>query len=178
MPRGAMDSPRLLALDPGVRGCGVAVFQGNLLLRATYVPSPALKGMSAAEVATMAQEAVKWAFPFDEVVVEVPRVYPAARQKGDQNDLIAVAGVAFGVAARATAMVPPSCVHSYSPREWKGTLDADDMIERIKARLSPAEIARIITVRNSLMHNVFDAIGIGLKKLGRLEPRRIISRGP
>jgi len=68
------------------------------------------------------------------VVIEVPRVYPAARQKGDQNDLITVAGVAFAIAAR--LRLPPYAITSYYPREWKGNLDPDEvMIPRIKGRL-------------------------------------------
>lgn len=169
---------KLLAVDPGVRGCGAAIFWDGVLERATYVANPFLKGNGAAQAALLAAGVLNWAGVVNELVVEVPRIYPAARQKGDQNDLIAVAGVAFAVAGRCEPYVTAKMMTTYYPRDWKGTVDADEvMIPRIKGRLSPAEIHRILPVKSSLMHNVYDAIGIGLKKLGRLEPRRIIARG-
>jgi len=166
---------KLLAVDPGVRGCGVAFFNGDILLNATYIENPFFTGSRVREAVHLAHAVSTWAFTkglYFDLAVEVPRVYPAARQKGDQNDLIAVAGVAFAVGAKTAGFIT-----TYYPREWKGTIDPDAMIERIKGRLSPAEKHRILTVKKSLMHNVYDAIGIGLKKLGRLEPHRVISRG-
>ncbi len=106
------------------------------------------------------------------VGVEVPRVYPAAKQKGDQNDLIAVAMVA---AACASAFVGAN-VFSYYPRDWKGTIDGDVMTERIKGRLAPHELERV-QLAGALSHNIFDGIGIGLHHFNRLQPKRVISRG-
>jgi len=168
----------LVALDPGIRGCGIALFRDGMVTRAAYVANPIEKGCDVAAVTEMAAAAARWVcngplvvpVPVN-AVIEVPRVYPLARQKGDQNDLIAIAGVAFAFASHCLG------VAQYYPRDWKGTLDADDMTERIKSRLSVAELNCITKARASLMHNVYDAIGIGLKKVGRLDKPRLISRG-
>lgn len=171
----------LVSLDPGIRGCGVAAFLDGTLRRAAYVRNPITKGGDAAAVTAMAITIHRWTYmvlgPYimPIVAVEVPRVYPAARQKGDQNDLITVAGVAFAVAALHHKGFAPAV--TYYPREWKGTVDADGvMVPRIKNRLTVEEKKVLEPCAKSVEHNVWDAIGIGLKALGRLDPKRVIAR--
>lgn len=138
-----------VSCDPGVQRCWFAVFDCGLFARncwgSPYSEAP----------------------PAPSVVVELPRVYSAGQQKGDQNDLIALAFSAGRVSAQyrdATTVYP---------RDWKGTLDAEVMIERIKERLSDEERSRVqLPSAKSLHHNVWDSIGIGLWKLGRLQPKR------
>ncbi|NOJ83830.1 hypothetical protein [Myxococcus xanthus] len=66
---------------------------------------------------------------------------------------------------------------SVYPRDWKGSLDADAFIERIKQRIDAAEHLRVeLPSYSSLHHNVWDAIGIGLHALGRLAPHRVFPR--
>jgi|APCry1669188970_1035186.scaffolds.fasta_scaffold01748_7 hypothetical protein len=167
----------ILAIDPGVRALGVALFGGlgqMNLMRAALIRNP-IKVGNGPEVAFAACEAlVRWlevdARRIETVIVEIPRVYGAAQQKGDQNDLIALAGIGY---AASTAIVSATNRVRYFPREWKGTIDADQMTVRIEAKLIPAERQRIEKCPASLRHNVIDAIGIGLKFVGRLEPRRV-----
>lgn len=174
-----------LAVDPGIRGCGVALFRfsqsanATLLERAAYVRNPLKEGNGPAESAAMAQAVVDWfdtqprERPFPDVLaLEYPRVYQGNKQKGDPNDLLPLAGVVCAV----SGLLLRSEVRRYFPHEWKGTVDADVMLARIVGRLRPDEVGKIEPCPASLRHNVVDAIGIGLKAVGRFEPHRVIAR--
>lgn len=158
----------VVALDPGIEGCGVAVFSEGVLFAAAYVRNDTAKSAPLVlRQVNMAAAAMRWLFSLqgphtNYVVVEMPRVYP--RSKGDPNDLIAIAGVA---AAFARSFVGGAGPHMYYPAEWKGQVPKDIMGRRIKAKLSAEELGRIESI-GAKDHNTIDAIGIGLKFLGRL----------
>lgn len=168
----------LVAVDPGIRGCGVAVFRGPTLVKAAYVENPCREGNRAAEAATMAswvRGAADAGDPVSEVAVEWPQVY--ARQirsgssAGDPNDLTPLAGV---VSAVALAFFPAKC-SSYLPAEWKGQMTKEACRVRVAMRLSPEEHALVDgSATRSKVHNVWDAVGVGLHHLGRFERRRVI----
>jgi hypothetical protein len=169
----------ILAIDPGIRQFGAALFGGlgqSALHRAGLIRNTAKTGNDPAAAFSACEALTHWlrehtVIPtIHTVIVEVPRVYPAARQKGDQNDLIALAGVAYALACSFSFAEKRI---RYFPREWKGTVDKETMARRIEARLSEVERATIEPCPQSLRHNVLDAIGIGLKYLGRLEPHRV-----
>lgn len=176
-----------LAIDPGIRSFGAAVFADTWLTRATlirghYNPKAAIPGIEANEpfyAARAAEWLIVWlnglglARNVNRVVIEIPKVYPAAQQKGDQNDLIALAGFAY---ALATSVHSATEIVRYFPREWKGTIDADTMTARIEKRLMPAETHYLEPCPESLRHNMIDAVGIGLFNLGRLDRHRVIPR--
>ena len=166
----------ILAIDPGLRHFGAALFDGVTLARAALIRNPIKTGNDLAVGFAACEALIRWLGDrtvigsIHTVIVEIPRVYPAANQKGDQNDLIALAGVAYALAC---AVVSAEKRVRYFPREWKGTIDGDTMVKRIEARLSAQEQAAIETCPASLRHNVIDAIGIGLKYVDRLEPHRV-----
>lgn len=166
----------LLAIDPGVRHFGAALFHAGdrHLDRAALIRNPIKAGNDLAVAAAACEALIRWLGPdartVRSVCVEIPRVYNAGNQKGDQNDLIALAGVGYSLGC---AVVAADRRIRYFPREWKGTIDADKMTDRIERRLDRVEKAMIETCPASLRHNVIDAIGIGLKELGRLEPVRV-----
>jgi hypothetical protein len=160
----------LLAVDPGVRGCGVAVFDGCELAFAAYIRNPVKKGGGATAWLGMGWEVFERLTALDlnvtEYVIEVPQIYRMS--KGDPNDLIDLAGVGAWVGALSRA----SKAFSYKPREWKGTVKADVFTERIRTWLTPDEVASIEPCAKSLEHNVIDAVGLGivhLRKTGRRE---------
>lgn len=176
----------ILSIDPGVRGCGCALFSNEqkALQRAAYVVNPIKKGQDVAAAIVMAQAVFEWVFTFYKVpsfldwfVVEVPRVYDHSHQKGDQNTSIIPLTLVVGALA---GRINPGRVIQYFPRDWKGTVDADTVaIPLIQSRLTELEKTRIeMPSAASLEHNVWDGIGIGLKSLGRLEPRRIFHKEP
>lgn len=171
----------LLAVDPGIRGSGAALFVGGRLAWADYVKNPARKGNRADAAGSMALAVVEWArarvATLDDLAAEWMQIYAgqirAGASKGDPNDLLALTGVVSGVAA-----VVGVTATAYLPREWKGQLDKAAMHARIRGRLSEAELCNADCAcrrAKSLAHNVMDAIGIGLFHLGRLERRRVFA---
>lgn len=169
----------LLAVDPGIRGCGVAAFDGGRLLHAAYVKSRYATGNRAEEAADMARAVARWcsdlALSPRELVVEWPRVYADMIRRGskhvagkDPNDLLPLAGVdgalaALFVGCRAT---------SYAPSEWKGQMPKEVCHARTRLRLDSAEVVIYVGLTKVLDHNARDAVGLGLHHLGRLAPRR------
>jgi hypothetical protein len=195
-----MSRPLLVAVDPGIRGVGLAVFDdaSGELQFARYVKSPRPKGNRAdeARAAVLAVRdalAVRAILPRDvrRVAVEWPQNYTAGQQKGDQNDLLPLSAVSTGV----SVLFPEAEVTSYVPREWKDTMRDFICAARTVARLTEverqrfedlAELERLIALCRSLgvdlktksskAHNTCDATGIGLKLLGRFERERVIAR--
>lgn len=193
----------VLAIDPGQRGCGVGLLSnesnpcagqcgicdgtcGPTLIRAAYVRNPVGLGDGAASWAGMGRAVAHWIRQVPEahriiggnldLIIECPRVYPVEQQKGGtkgQNDLIALAAVAGAVVG---ALNVGGSVRSVYPRDWKGTLDPDEMTARIRSRLTREERARCEPCPKSLEHNLLDGVGIGLWSVGRLTPHRVIAR--
>lgn len=148
----------LLAIDPGLRGCGAAVFHDGVLFEASYVRSPAKTGNGPKAWRAMA-EAVRIfsrGLIIDDLVLEVPQVY--VRGKGDPADLIDLAGVDGAIVGR----VMPAREHGYKPREWKGAVPKDVHHARIRKTLSENELRLLEnSAPPSLRHNVLDAIALG-----------------
>lgn len=161
----------LISIDPGVRGCGCAYWEDGLLKAATYVKARGDgQGQRAQAWLPMAKAVSEWAMstvgglgsPI--CVIELPRVYPGARQKGDQNDLIELAAVVGAI----VAMLDVLTAVMY-PYEWKGQVPKKIHHERAKKRLSAEELSTVtLPSAKGLQHNVYDAIALGLVHLDRL----------
>lgn len=164
----------LLALDPGLRVSGVSVWHDGRLKWAGLVRgadtgrgAPAWREM-ANSVGYQMRAVLSWVntgWHLDKVAVELMQSYDAKHQAGDQNDLIELAGVAgavVGLFADASAV-------SYTPREHKGQVPKEVHNARVQKKLTPEERAAVEECAPSLMHNVWDAVGIGLFQLGRLK---------
>jgi hypothetical protein len=205
------DDRLVLAIDPGIRGAGVALFRAGVLVRAAYVRNLVEEGCQVAACVAMARAVWEWVagalglpegrpepavwrwlartFPNasewlravlgadaeatrlpDVVVCEWPQIYYGPKQSGDQNDLPPLAGVDAALGA----LFPGAELVSVAPREWKGgSVDKQVMCDRVWARLSPEEQARVERrPRGGLDHNTVDAAGVGLWFLGRLRRRR------
>ena len=167
----------ILAIDPGLRHCGMALFREKLLIDAALVRITADAYGTSEAARLMALQVGRWkqraAYSL-ELVIELPKVYPTGRQQGDQNDLIKLAALAGAIVG--------SCDWQSSrfiePRTWKGTINADEMTGRIQGRLSDFERTRVDLESSpkSLHHNIWDAVGIGLWACGRLDPRKVYPR--
>ena len=151
----------LASIDPGVNGAGLAIWDGRELIRACYVsPMPFCRPDRLCRVAYQTEiEISRTTVDVLPRVIELPRVYPGAR-KNDPNDLVDLACVAGALGNEFTEYV--------YPRTWKGQVPKVVMGKRIMSRLSEGEKWNIEKCPESLKHNVLDAIGIGLWKLGRL----------
>lgn len=167
----------ILTLDPGTRGAGVALYSKNKLKACAYIKNPVKTGDDPSTLAQLALEIWKWFAENGEVlnkiVVEVPRIYTAGKMKGDPNDLIPIAGLAYQLAV----IMNVPCVRYY-PHEWKGQVDPYTMCKRIVSKLDPAETGVLLKAYEktavALQHNMEDAIGIGLKFCGRIHAKSIV----
>lgn len=149
----------LVSIDPGVKHCGVALWDDDQLASAWLA-----KGPNWYQTAINVGRGINQHVPNidrHDIVIEKPQIYHQSRLKGDPNDLIDLA-VFVGAVCMAVAT---GDVRMYLPREWKGSTPKDVKIERIKKSLSVEEHSRIDLPAPSLQHNVFDAVGIGLHHL-------------
>lgn len=191
-----MNRSFIVSVDPGVRACGVAIWEPGAderlppnarpfrLLKAALVNNPFTRGQDTEAASGMARavgefvaDATGRPYTLDlELGIECPRVYDATFQKGDQNTSIIPLSLVVG----AVGMCQPfRKIVQFFPRDWKGTVDADRvLIPLVKDRLTSNERERVQLPAESLAHNVWDGIGVGLKLLGRLEPRRVFAKEP
>lgn len=165
-----MMNPKLLtiAIDPGKHGCGVAQFIGSQLVKACYIDDGDGEGWFP-DFGPDVVNAVRF-------VLEKPQVYRTRKMKGDPNDLkdIAVAGgVLLGelkVQAAQTVGSDAIIVDKITPSIWKKQLKKEIVHERVRKKLIDSEMKGILAIEKSLMHNVWDAAGIGLWSVGRYKP--------
>lgn len=151
---------KLLSIDPGIRVAGASAWADG-----TFIWAKLIKG-SKAPVPECYTDMVKAIVKscgkdFDEVVIEQPQVYKEKFQKGRQKDIVNLAGL---VGALAVAF--SECrVTYYLPREWKGQCPKHVTQHRVLKRLKEGDIKKIKLVSETLNHNIYDAIGIGLHHL-------------
>lgn len=166
----------LLAIDPGLRHCGYAVFNGGQLVAAGLVRNsnksdrgPAAWLDMAAAVRVTAQSLPQMV---GQLVLEGQQIYQVSKLAGkmgaDANDLLELSGVCGALAASFDAVE----VRRVMPSEWKGTTDKTICQLRVSKRLSDSEAMAICWPGktgkdSSLAHNVYDAIAIGLWAVGR-----------
>jgi hypothetical protein len=133
---------QLLAIDPGTH-TGWALFGGRNQLIACGLGDPPV------------ERAVS-------VVIEIPQIYP--QHPVPPNDLITLAFLAGRYVGRATCEVS-----TVFPHQWKGNLSKENCAARVRFRLSPEEkeVVDVLDIPAKQLHNVMDAIGIGLFALGR-----------
>lgn len=167
----------LAAVDPGLHRCGLAVFsQSGELLGAWVVrpdramlelpAGPDRQSRLANNVAGKVIAALRPHAPLPLLGVETPQVYQGGRQKGDPNDLIALAtevgAIVQGVGARESRVVQPA--------QWKRQVQKDAMGRRIWGGLTPSERTLMPTKARSAdpQPDTLDAVGLGLWLSGRL----------
>lgn len=156
-----------LCIDPGLRWCGACVGDGGGILEIGLVVNPCdQRDRGPAAWQKMAHAVYIWAVKHvpTELYIEIPRIYPRADQrKGDLNDLIELAGVAGAI----SSLYGHVQIRHYYPAEWKGQVPKKIMTERIRKKLSPAELDNFHSV-GAKDHNSIDAAGIFLHSVGRL----------
>ena len=160
----------MITIDLGLNGCGVASFPlGGLdLYEACYLRRIDGSAPKPYQMAWTIFSNIRH-FTSSRIIVERPRIY--TRMKGDPADilnLLEVGATLQGMLGRPVEWI--------EPHQWKGSVDADVMTERIRSRLTKEELGRIEPCPASLTHNVLDAVGIGLAVLGRLKRKRVVHR--
>ena len=113
---------RLLAIDPGILGCGIAQFRDGLLVDAFYTKNTIGKeGTTAQRVGGMGKTI--GTCPISGLVTECPQIYSLGKGKGNPNQLIPLAQIGAYVAA----LHPGAVWIQYLPREWKGNIKKEIM---------------------------------------------------
>lgn len=160
----------ILAIDPGLRGIGAAIFdpQGPLLY-CGYIRNPhdgdgpvAWFSLGDHVYEVVKEVAKKHNKPIYVFVTELMVVYKK-NTRGNPNDLIQVTGASAAVGAA----LPIKTAYAYPARVWKGQVPKKIHNDRVVGSLTPAEKAILDGCGCSkwLLHNVIDSIGIGLYHL-------------
>lgn len=162
----------VLAIDPSLSATGAAMFMPYGM---THVLATAslVKGSRANEVlavrCSFVVEGISAMLPElpDLVVIERPRINAATHgSKADPDDLIKLA-ILCGAIAQAFQQRAMTVLF-IEPAAWKGQLPKEVTTARAVARLSDAEMSRVVLPSAAgLQHNVWDAVGIGLWAVGR-----------
>ena len=148
---------RVVAIDPG-EWSGIAVFDDDVLIRAELV-GKGRDGIAAwircTSIMTFGAQAV----------IEIPQVYQQKQWKGDPNDLMGVAYIAgmFGC----WLQVSGAKVTTVRPHAWKGSRPKAVDIRYTLACLTGEEKTKLPRLPASKLHNVLDAVGIGLWQVKR-----------
>lgn len=161
-----------ISIDPGVRYAGVALFQGAVLLQGCKVKSPkdllALKdtGHNATLLANTVRDWVVEKLQnidASETHVVVEGQQTRTYGKGDPQVLVQLALTSGILLGKLSALRCVTQTVYVPPTSWKGSLEKSMMLNRIRNNLSPAELLRTKTDKDTL-----DAVGIGLWYLKRI----------
>lgn len=167
----------LIAIDPGVHSMAIAVFEeGGILLDAWNEESKSVFLTSVK--LSVAEQVERWGSPpvrlinrlqrpanLDRIVGERQVVYPGAKgMKTNPNDLLDLA-TCSGAFYGALCVEMRANLTLVEPAEWKAQVPKNITRERIEKLLRFTEKGAI--KKGGEMHNVYDAIGIGLYALGR-----------
>lgn len=153
----------VVAVDPGLRACGVAVFLDGVLVRALAVPGGlGVRGPAAwrdlAERVRVSLHGVLHGAPPGLLVVETMKVY--TQGPGDPSDLIELAGVAGAVVG---ALPAGWQVAGVSAATWNGQVPSK--IRRARTRAWVEErgaLGRVdLDTTARFQQDVWSAIGIG-----------------
>jgi hypothetical protein len=172
---------------------GLALFRnGELIASSTVKGTLGTKADVLARVLQISYDAFAWVYSKYScptvLVAEWPQIYTRDKSKGDPNDSVPLAGVCGCLAgmlrfhpARQTASDDLECV-SYLPGEWAGRTPKDETVKGCKDSPRAIKIVSRLTQSERVVwdaikyHDAIDAVGIGLKYLGRFERRRVFHR--
>ncbi len=144
-----MQEQRFVAVDPGVRACGVAAFENGELHRAWW---------SRGELSDIVDEMTLGA-DLDLVIIETPITVRGRAFRGSTASLlklsIAIGELSAFCKARGVkvALTPVST--------WKRSVPTEALAARLPKQLTDVESSRIEWPAQSYRHNVVDAIALG-----------------
>lgn len=164
----------LIAIDPGVHSMAIAVFAYDGVLLDAWneaVPAPSwqlprlLEYWGSPSVRLVSWLQIHVRLERNRIVGERQVVYPGAKGlKTNPNDLLDLAMCA-GAFYGALCVDMAASLQLVEPAEWKAQVPKDITRKRIEGILTTSEKVNI--KKGGEMHNVYDAIGIGLFALGR-----------
>ena len=161
----------MITIDPGLNGCGVAFWGVKELQAAYYLPRNSRVEQKPFGMAETLRSAVESAMPVERIIIEKPQIYPSMPVPSDDLlNLHEMSSIFVGLLGRTVEWV--------RPREWKGSVRKEIMTNRLIAIMDNTDENGdiVLPTAKSLQHNVYDAIGIGLWALGRLDRKRVYPR--
>lgn len=154
---------RGIAIDPGLKGLGVAVFYRAELVKCSFVePDKKVKRNLAAWRKLAHNLKEEYGTNYDWIVVESQQIY--SRGKARPSDIMELRGISSMILGM-YAHVPEQALPL--PREWKGQLPPEVLARRVDARLCSSEHKRITETRKGRLLDIKHAIGLGLCASGR-----------
>jgi hypothetical protein len=160
----------LVAIDPGKKHNGYAIFELGVLIEADLV-----KGHGALDAARNTARTVN-SFPsgFNKLVVEDQQLYRGV-SRANPNDMLAVAYASGALAA----LIPHTELIQPMPRVWtRGrpkNIRHARLADAVRSPLTDDEMQILLNIKlpQTLLHNVWDAVELGLYVLKRDRVARI-----
>lgn len=159
---------KLLAIDPGVRCCGWALFVAPEMSTGPRLLRCGLSRSDEEDDLERFHWMVQQMPPCDVQVIERPQLYDRRKSKGDPEDLARLLILCGYIAAQM------GDTHLVKPHDWKGTIPKAPISDYIVHRRNEKALGREYmpdSVLASLAHNVADAVGIGIWFLRHKMPR-------
>lgn len=152
-----------LGVDASVTASGYALVEYTPALGPVLIDAGVVRASSVAEA--IARVHIPIGRAPDAAVLEIPRVYPTAKQPGDPNALISIAAVTGAWGCEAVRRNPGCALYLRHPSAWKGHIDKKVVRLRVleALRVLDAQIDyALAAVPSSLRHNAIEAIGLAL----------------
>lgn len=162
-------TPSLVTVDPGLRACGVAVFQDGKLAWAKAIRGPETgrgpalwRALGAVVLDELDRQYVT--ITFGHLVVETMQVHTTATSKGDPDDLLELQGVASAVACGVPGWWS---VEGVLTRDWNGQVPSSVRRERTKKWVADnGWLDRVdLNTTARFQQDIWSAIGIGRWKI-------------
>lgn len=162
---------KLLAVDPGVRACGWALFEYDSHCK--LIECDLVQSVSVAYPTDiphfMDMSILLSRIPCNRFIVERPQLYRERRQKGRQEDLarlLVLCGVLCGMRQYGELVLP---------HDWKGGVPKPDPVSDIGSYIVHRRNQEALgkdylpkAVPPGKAHNVADAVGLGLWRIRQL----------
>lgn len=162
---------RLVTIDPGLTGTGVAVWDSGVLTLAFCVRTDPDAETLPGRIKHIVEQVRRTTSAAHRVVIEQPQTYQGRAAKGDANDLIKLANL-----VGALMMLGPQHTTLVLPSEWKGQAPAPVVEARSRTILSFGELKHVdLAYPKKQQTDVWSAVGIGLWYLERKSPLTKVS---
>lgn len=170
----------LVAIDPSLTRLGFAVFERGELVRTGVVRGKTKASEDivhrVAEMAHRTLYEVGANLSVQDMVFEWPQLYGTGKSVGSPNKIMPLAAVCSAIGA--IVSLRGTRLHSYLPSEWAGQVPKCTTVAGCKYSPRALRILSRLSVEEQSVWNdakyddEIDAIGIGLKFLGRYERKR------
>lgn len=165
----------VVGIDPGLsKGSGIAVLASGQLVHASlYKPAKRQHWLYQVEDFWSRVSVACSLRPGEilAVAIELPQVYDRRNtdKRPDPNDLVDLGALAGAWAAVALAACPSAAIDLVRPAAWKGQVPKDVMERRLRAELTPDEIAIVERAAPpSRQNDIWDAVGLARWAWARL----------